>query len=60
VATIADAVENADLIILLTEWAEFLKTDPIVFSRCVKNGIALDARNILDKQLWAKSGFRFI
>jgi UDPglucose 6-dehydrogenase len=54
------SIENADAIVVLTEWQEFKSVKPELIGKAVKQKIVVDARNLLDKTKWEKSGFRFI
>ncbi len=50
--SLADAVENADLVMLLTEWQEFREMDPDTIGAAVKRRNIVDGRNVLDPQQW--------
>ncbi|CAB4534861.1 unannotated protein [freshwater metagenome] len=56
---ITDAVKGADLLLHLTEWKEYRAIDPSAISALVKNKIIIDGRNMLDRELWRKSGWKF-
>ena len=57
---IVQSVENADVIVVLTEWQEFKLVDPALINKLVKQKIVVDARNLLDKEKWVNSDFIFI
>jgi len=57
---IIQCVEEADVIILLTEWPYFQSIEPEMISKLVKNKNIIDTRNLLDKSKWEKSGFKYI
>ena len=57
VNTCADALTGADLIILLTEWAEFRTLDPTQVATLVNGKNIIDARNVLDPCAWQAAGF---
>jgi len=57
---IIQSVENADAIVVLTEWQEFKLVEPSLIDKLVKQKIVVDARNLLDKEKWINSGFIFI
>ena len=57
---IIQSVENADAIVVLTEWQEFKLVEPSLIDKLVKQKIVVDARNLLDKEKWINSGFMFI
>jgi UDPglucose 6-dehydrogenase len=56
---VEECVSNSDIIILLTEWNDFMEIDPKNIAKNVKRKVIFDTRNILDKLLWEKSGFKF-
>ena len=53
-------VEEAEVIVLLTEWPFFQNVDPAIISKLVKNKNIIDTRNILDKSKWEKCGFNYL
>jgi len=59
VEVVKDAVKDADLILHLTEWKEYRAIDPSALSGLVKNKIIIDGRNMLDRDLWRKAGWKF-
>jgi UDPglucose 6-dehydrogenase len=54
-----EALQDSDAIVILTEWNEFSSLDPNFVAKFVRQKIILDARNILDKDTWERSGFKF-
>ena len=58
--SIEESYENADAILLLTEWEEFKLINPELIINKLKNLIVIDSRNILDRKAWIKSGFKYI
>ncbi|NUR10192.1 MAG: UDP-glucose/GDP-mannose dehydrogenase family protein [Nocardioidaceae bacterium] len=54
-----DAVRGADLVMLLTEWEEFVRLDPAVVRDQVATPAVLDTRNALDGAAWRRAGWRF-
>jgi UDPglucose 6-dehydrogenase len=54
-----DALKDADLVLHLTEWKEYRQIDPAAISSLVKNKIIIDGRNMLDRELWRKAGWKF-
>jgi UDPglucose 6-dehydrogenase len=60
-ATYADstqeAVSGAEVVLLLTEWNQFRSLDPLALKDLVAQPIMIDGRNVLDRQLWADSGW---
>ncbi|MCX5925083.1 MAG: UDP-glucose/GDP-mannose dehydrogenase family protein [Candidatus Dependentiae bacterium] len=57
--SIADAVTNADAVIVMTEWDEFKAMDLELIGSLLKTRILVDARNILDPSILHKHGFIF-
>jgi UDPglucose 6-dehydrogenase len=60
VATIGDAVENADLIILLTEWDEFSHMNLDEISSKMRQAHILDTRGLVEKSKVDESNIKFI
>jgi len=57
--TAFEACEGAELVILLTEWAEFVAIDPTELATVVKTQRIFDARNALDASQWRNAGWEF-
>ncbi|MET3636795.1 MULTISPECIES: UDP-glucose dehydrogenase family protein [Curtobacterium] len=53
----AEALRDADLVLVLTEWAEFRELDPRVVADLVAAPVVLDGRNCLDRDAWTAAGF---
>ncbi|WP_369207080.1 UDP-glucose/GDP-mannose dehydrogenase family protein [Streptomyces sp. PU-14G] len=54
-----DAVRGADVVLHLTEWAEFKELDPAALGDVAAARHILDGRNTLDPALWRKAGWTF-
>ena len=54
-----DAVQDADLILHLTEWKEYRQIDPVALGSLVKGKIIIDGRNMLDRTMWRNAGWKF-
>jgi UDPglucose 6-dehydrogenase len=54
-----EAVAGAQLVCVLTEWAEFRNADPQVLGDLVANRRVIDGRNCLDSVLWARAGWDY-
>ena len=54
-----DAARGADIVLHLTEWAEFREMDPDVLSHVVNNRRIVDGRNALDPQRWRDNGWTY-
>jgi UDPglucose 6-dehydrogenase len=51
------AVAGADVLLLLTEWPEFLAADPEEIGVLVRTRRVIDARNCLDAEAWRAAGW---
>ncbi|GAA3912042.1 UDP-glucose dehydrogenase family protein [Actinoplanes auranticolor] len=58
-SSMADAVSGAELVCVLTEWAEFRNADPHVLGELVAAKRVIDGRNCLDAALWARAGWAY-
>ncbi|BBX82534.1 UDP-glucose dehydrogenase family protein [Mycolicibacterium aubagnense] len=52
-----DACRNADLIVLATEWDEYISIDPAAFRSVVREPRLLDTRNVIDRENWSRGGW---
>ncbi len=57
VDTCEEALTEADLVILLTGWADFSDLDPAHDATLVARPNIIDARNVLDRRTWTRAGF---
>ncbi|MFF2504002.1 UDP-glucose dehydrogenase family protein [Streptomyces sp. NPDC058067] len=57
VPDVAKACEGADLVLHLTEWAEYRRIDPAALAAVTPARKILDARNALDAALWRSAGW---
>ncbi|MEW1547284.1 UDP-glucose dehydrogenase family protein [Streptomyces tsukubensis] len=53
------AARGADVVLHLTEWAEFRELDPAELGGVVAGRIILDGRNALDGAAWRKAGWTY-
>ena len=51
------ALEDADLVLLLTEWNEFVRLDPDEAADRVATSVVIDGRNALDARRWREAGW---
>ncbi len=58
-SSMADAVTGAELVCVLTEWADFRNADPHVLGELVAGKRVIDGRNCLDSVLWARAGWQY-
>jgi UDPglucose 6-dehydrogenase len=54
-----DAVADAELVLLLTEWPVFLQLDPVALAGLVDTPRMLDGRNALDPAAWRNAGWTY-
>jgi UDPglucose 6-dehydrogenase len=57
--TALGAAEDADVLLHLTEWQEFLDIDPAALGSVVRNRNIVDGRNALDPDRWRAAGWRY-
>jgi UDPglucose 6-dehydrogenase len=57
--SIADAVRAADLVCVLTEWADFRNADPLALGELAAARRVIDGRNCLDPALWTQAGWEY-
>jgi UDPglucose 6-dehydrogenase len=53
------AVEGAELVLLLTEWREYVEADPASLKERVAVPRVLDGRNALDPERWREAGWKY-
>lgn len=54
-----EAVAGADVVLLLTEWRDYLDIDPHTIAAAMRDRVVVDARNALDLSLWRAAGFTY-
>jgi UDPglucose 6-dehydrogenase len=54
---VEEAVTDADLVLLLTEWKQYVELDPCELKAIVKYPRMLDGRNALDPATWRAAGW---
>ncbi|WP_344812844.1 UDP-glucose/GDP-mannose dehydrogenase family protein [Microlunatus aurantiacus] len=59
VDTVEEAVTGAELVLLLTEWQQYVGLDPVELKRRVKMPRILDGRNALDSEAWRSAGWTY-
>ncbi|MBL1083998.1 UDP-glucose/GDP-mannose dehydrogenase family protein [Streptomyces actinomycinicus] len=58
-ARVDKACEGADVVLHLTDWAEYRALDPDALTPLVCRPVLLDARNSLDPDVWTRAGWRY-
>jgi UDPglucose 6-dehydrogenase len=54
-----EACTRADVVLLLTEWSEFVQMDPAALDAVVAQRRMIDARNALDPVRWRDAGWAY-
>jgi UDPglucose 6-dehydrogenase len=57
--SVEEAVQGADLVLLLTEWKQYVDLDPAELKQHVSGARVLDGRNVLDPQRWRAAGWTY-
>ena len=56
--TVSHAAEGAQLVLHLTEWADYRAIDPAALAAVVAQPVLIDARCTLDTKIWLVAGWR--
>lgn len=59
VRSIAEAAQDAHVVLLLTEWPEFTELRPGDLGSLVSRRNIVDGRNVLDPALWRRAGWNY-
>ncbi len=59
VSSLNEAVRDADLVCVLTEWEEFRHADPEKLGELVSARRVIDGRNCLDPAVWSAAGWEY-
>lgn len=54
--TVDEAIKNAEAVIVVTGWDEYIKLTPKFFKQNMKNAVVIDGRRIYDKNLFTSNG----
>jgi UDPglucose 6-dehydrogenase len=57
--TVEQAVDGAELVLLLTEWQEYVALDPVALAGHVAGRRIIDGRNCLDPERWRAAGWTY-
>lgn len=57
--TVEEALAGAELVLVLTEWPEYVELDPAEAKTMVGEARVLDGRNCLDADAWRDAGWRY-
>jgi len=59
VSSTRDALDRAQLVVLLTEWEAFRALDPLLTAELVADRRIIDGRNVLDPVVWRAAGWEY-
>lgn len=59
-ASIGRALKDAEVIVIVTEWREYLELNPDVVAEVTAGRTIIDGRNVLDPSRWRHSGWRYL
>lgn len=59
-ASAADAMVAADVVVVLTEWAEFQALNPADVAQAVRRPLIVDGRQCLDPASWRAAGWTYV
>jgi UDPglucose 6-dehydrogenase len=54
-----DALEGADVLLIATEWKEFLSVEPELLAKHLKTKLVFDGRNIFERGAMEKAGLKY-
>ncbi|MCU1414723.1 MAG: nucleotide sugar dehydrogenase [Microbacteriaceae bacterium] len=57
--SMTDAARGADLVLVLTEWTEFIEADAAELASFATSTLIIDGRNCLDRAAWESAGWIF-
>ena len=55
-----EALRHADLVVLVTEWPEYVGLDPAHVKEIARGSTVIDGRNALDAAAWKAVGWRYV
>ena len=53
-------MRHADLVVLVTEWPEYVALDPVHVKDIARGSTIIDGRNTLDADAWKAAGWRYV
>ncbi|WP_158862544.1 UDP-glucose dehydrogenase family protein [Leifsonia sp. AG29] len=53
------AVADADVVVLITEWPDYVGIDPAALGELVRRRVVIDGRNVLDPARWRAAGWTY-
>ena len=58
-ADVEETLRGAELVLVLTEWPEYVALDPVAVAGLVADRRVLDGRNCLDAEKWRAAGWTY-
>ena len=58
-SSVTGACQTADVIVVATEWPEFIDLDPELVAEVTRNNVIVDGRNCLDGASWRSAGWTY-
>lgn len=55
-----ETAQDADALVLITEWPQFVKLDWHAVGKTMRSAILVDGRNVLDRERIKQAGFRYV
>lgn len=55
-----EAAVDAEVVLVLTEWAQYRELDPALLARVVSAPVVIDGRLCLDADRWRRAGWRYL
>lgn len=59
VDSVDKALDDAEIVVIGTEWAQFRQLDPVATGAAVRAKVIIDARNCLPAQEWIEAGWTY-
>ena len=59
VTSMLDAAAGADVLLVLTEWDEFIVADPTIIAKVANRPAVIDGRGCLDRDEWRAAGWAY-
>jgi UDPglucose 6-dehydrogenase len=55
-----EVAQDADALVLVTEWQQYMQLDWEAVARSMRSAILVDGRNVLDRERMSQLGFRYV
>ena len=57
--TVLEACDGADVVLVLTEWSQFVQLDPRSVGEVTRGHTVIDGRHCLPRRQWEAAGWRY-